>query len=188
MPGKDGKHTGEFGTWLVNYYQDRKDPGYTIFYDHGDPDLDPHVAAVKGIFSAGEEHPVSSVNRLADIDVLVANQKQEALLLIEIEESEMAPKKILGDIFTILSCNQAAVRAGMVQKYFKITPNTRLIIAGILSRKGIKLEKINQVILPRLQAFSAPEDSVPVDQVEIISGKDIQDALDELRERLKILL
>ena len=95
MNNKHGKSTGKFGSWLNDYLG--SDSFYTVYYDHGIKTDDPNVAAIKGFF--GDQ--VNNKNRLADIDVMVANIDKEIILLIEIEESEMSPKKLLGDIFSI---------------------------------------------------------------------------------------
>jgi hypothetical protein len=57
-----------------------------------------HVAATKGFFGKA----VKNLNRLADIDVLVASDDGKARLLIEIEERACSPKKILGDVLAAL--------------------------------------------------------------------------------------
>jgi hypothetical protein len=119
-----------------------------VYYDHGDPAIDTHVAATKGFF--GTE--VRNLTRLADIDIIVASPDQIAQLLIEIEERPCPPKKLLGDILAILLCNQFGVRDHGEQRIFRISPVTRLIVAGVVSSRGYGRRKIDEVIAPRLQA------------------------------------
>jgi len=99
---KHGKWTGEFGLWLTNYLNTiscyRK---HSVFYDHGNKQEHPNVVAIKGFIG----NHVTNANRLADVDVLVANDKQEIIVLIEIEESNITPKTLLGDVFASLMCN-----------------------------------------------------------------------------------
>ena len=42
----------------------------------------------------------------------------QVLRLIEIEESNMPPKKLLGDVFATLMCNRFVVKIEKEQKYF----------------------------------------------------------------------
>jgi len=115
---KHGKMTEEFGIWLSQYLKTNKE--YSVFYDHGNPQENSNVAVIKGFF--GDK--VTNRNRLTDIDVMVVNNKKEVVLLIEIEESEMSPKKLLGDIFSIVMCNQFAVRTENKNKYFGLSSKT----------------------------------------------------------------
>jgi hypothetical protein len=174
---KHGKHTGGFGLWLVKYLQRLGPEQYFVVYDHGDPDQDPHVAAVQGFY--GDQ--VSNQNRLADIDILVANQDREALLLMEIEESEMVPKKMLGDLFAILMCSRVAVKVKEDRHDFTLTPDTHRIIAGILPTKGAREKKVRQVIQPRLQEFSQPKNSLPLEKVNILSENHLQEMIHNLK-------
>jgi hypothetical protein len=56
--------------------------------------------------------------------------------LIEIEETEMSPKKLLGDVFATLMCNWFALKGKNKQKYFRVSPNTKLIVAGVVQKLG----------------------------------------------------
>jgi hypothetical protein len=178
-----GEQTGEFGVWLTDYfnasghYQD-----LTVYYDHGDRDEYPNVAAVKGFYG---DH-VAHRNRLADIDVMVAKD-DEVLLLIEIEESEMSPKKILGDVFAILFCNQVGVRINGKPKDFSISPKTELIVAGIVPRLGDRREKIEDVITPRLQQFSVPDDCIQIEKIGFVYGESISELLCKLKCKVESL-
>jgi hypothetical protein len=178
-----GVKTGEFGVWLTDYfnvsehYQD-----LTVYYDHGNRDEHPNVAAVKGFYG----NHVANRNRLADIDVMVAKD-DEVLLLIEIEESEMPPKKILGDVFAILFCNQVAVKPNGQQKYFSFSSNTELIVAGIVRSLGDGREKIEDVIAPRLQEFRVPDDSIQIENIGFVYGENFSELLCKLKCKVESL-
>ncbi|MBC8235578.1 hypothetical protein H8E77_39025, partial [bacterium] len=119
MKPKAGEQTGRFGCWLTQYL--KGSPQYykhLVYYDHGKRDSKPNVAAIKGFF--GDE--VSNKNRLADVDLMVAKPNKDIMLLVEIEERESSPKKILGDVLAILMCNRFAVKLNGEQHYFRITP------------------------------------------------------------------
>ena len=177
-----GEQTGEFGEWLAEYlkssdhYQD-----LIVFFDHGNSNKCPNVAAVKGFYG---DH-VANRNRLADIDVMVANDDHEILFLIEIEESEMSPKKILGDVFSILFCNRVAVGIGVQNKYFAIRPETQLIVSGIVPCRGHKREKLKDVIMPRLKRFEVPRDAIDVEKVDCVYGKDILEMMCSLKDKMR---
>lgn len=114
-----GANTGVFGYWLTQYLKGL--PGYQdllVYYDHGDPKESMNVVAIKGIY--GES--VSLISQLAQVDVLVAQPDREILVLVEIEERFSSPKKIAGDVFTLLMCNRFSVRLSGQHEYFRITP------------------------------------------------------------------
>jgi hypothetical protein len=111
----------------------------------------------------------------------------EVLLLIEIEESEMPPKKILGDVFAILFCNQAAVKINGQQKYFSFSSNTELIVAGIVPCLGDRREKIDYVIPRRLQQFGVPDDSIQIENIGFVYGESISELLCKLKCKVECL-
>ena len=178
MKSKNGKYTELFGEWLTESLGNSR---YTVYYDQGDKQKEPMVAAIKGFLGK----KVTNVNRLADNDVMVVNDKNEIILLIEIEEVKMSPKKLLGDIFTIEMCNRFAVRINKENKYFDVSSKTRLIVAGVVPNTGSGQKKIRDIILPRLKNFSVPSDAVKTDQINIITGRDISETIDQLKGEMK---
>ncbi len=170
-----GWETGQFGQWLGAQLDSSS--RYQLFYDHGERATDPHVAALKGF--AGET--VSNLNRLADIDLLLASPAQEARLLIEIEERPLSPKKLLGDIFALLLCTRVAVGRGTEQQYFRITPATHLVVAGIVPTKGQQRAKFATVLLPRLRQVSGPPGGIRLDNVSLILGDSPADMIARLQ-------
>ena len=182
---KHGKKTEEFGLWLIQHLEHLKvNDQYSVFYDHGNPQDDPTVVVIKGFF--GDE--VTNRNRLTDVDVMVVNNDKEIVLLIEIEENRMSPKKVLGDIFSTVMCNQFAVRTGNENKYFGASSKTSLIIAGVIPsfpNQGNELNKIRNIIEPRLQKFKAPNDALQIDQIKIVTETDISKVLEELKNEVR---
>ena len=180
MPIKSGEKTGQFGLWLTNYVCEKKaDEDYLVYYDHGDPALHDNVKVIKGFI--GEQ--VKNANRLTDIDVLVANQNREILLLIEIEESPISPKTLLGDVFASLVSTKFSVLEDE-HVNFTVTSNSRLIIAGFHpNRERRKSYCVD--IRRKIGEFSVPGDSVSVDNIEFIIESDLESCLAELRQRVK---
>lgn len=175
----NGKKTEEFGLWLTQYL--KTNSRYSVFYDHGNQQEDSAVVVIKGFF--GEK--VTNRNRLADVDVIVVNNDNEVILLIEIEESRMSPKKLLGDIFTSVMCNRFAVRIENENRYFDLSSKTRLIIAGLVPNQGNEQNIIRDTIVPRLQKFHFPNDSLQIDNIKIVTGKDISETFEELKSEVK---
>jgi hypothetical protein len=160
-----GVETGKFGVWLSGYLGGMDQVNeYKVFWDHGDQGSDLGVVAVKGFYG----DTVANVNRLADIDVLVADGQGHALLLIEIEERPSSPKKIIGDVFAVAMCNRIEVKQSGVSTVFDVTPETTLIVAGIANQRGDKMAQARQVIYPRMGSFSAPADGLRLENVRFV--------------------
>jgi len=176
---KAGEKTGQFGLWLTEYInEERTKKDYLVYYDHGDPTRHDNVKAIKGF--VGEK--VKNANRLTDIDVLVANRNNEILLLIEIEESQISPKTLLGDIFASLVSTKFSVLEDE-QMDFSVTSNSRLIIAGLHPnperRKNYRCD-----IRRRIGEFSFPEDSIQGENIEFIIEPDLASCLAKLHHRV----
>lgn len=173
MVHQQGLATARFGERLVREFGDR----YVVTYDHGDPDESEHVAACKAFYGTPGEG-VRNVNRLADVDVLMADASGRTLVLMEIEERPSPPKKIVGDIFALAMSNQVAVgRAD--QDYFSIGAYTHVIIAGVLPEKGARREKVETVIQPRLSSFDREEHELDLRNVRLVFRESLAAALED---------
>lgn len=181
MVKKAGEKTGQFGLWLTEYiHENHPNQGYQVYYDHGDSGKHDNVAVIKGFLG----DTVTSKNKLADVDVMVANQNHEVLLLIEIEESPLSPKTLLGDVFASILSTKFAVNVGGKQIYFSVTKQTKLLVAGYVPRKTRKKSKLMIDIRSRLEDFSAPNDSILMDQVDFIIGEDLESSLASLQRKV----
>ena len=178
-----GKYTAQFGMWLTDYVRGKSEyEDYLIYYDHGDSRL-PNVAAIKGFY--GES--VKNLNRLTDVDILVAKPDGKIVLLIEIEETAQSPQKYIGSVFSILMCNQFAVGSNKNQRYFTTNEVTELVVAGILPTKS-RIKKIDHIIIPRLQQFLAPMDSINPKNIRFVFNNKIREAIDKLKIETKEIL
>lgn len=178
-----GMETGRFGEWLTGLLRRHPTENIQVYYDHGDKTVHSNVAAIKAF--AGEE--VSNSNRLADLDVLVA-KGDEALLLIEIEERPLSPKKVLGDVLAVMLCNRLAVLVDGSQRYFKFTPGTQLIIAGAVPDAGQRVSKIREVIAPRIKAISGPPGGLRPDRVGLLFSRSLADTIQALKETTETIV
>lgn len=181
----NGFETGKFGIWLCEYLRGLDQPNdYKVFWDHGDKGSDSGAAAIKGFYG----DTVASLNRLADIDILVADGQGHALLLIEIEERQSSPKKIIGDVFAVAMCNRIEVKQKGVSTTFNVTPESVLIVAGIANGRGTKMVQTSQVIYPRLASFAGPEDGVHLSNVRFALHENIDGTIKHLKEEVPRLL
>lgn len=172
-----GCETGEFGRrWATQFRSAPLHPDLSIYYDHGNPLADASVVATKGFFGAD----VSNLNRLADIDILVASSNQTAEMLIEIEERACSPKKILGDVLAALICNRFAVNLGGHQHNFEVSPTTTLVVAGIAPDRGCRLQKIEQILLPRIRQVGGLPGGIRPHNVSLVFARDIRETIRRL--------
>ena len=182
MAAQNGVYTGQFGEWLTVYMRNLpRFLKYYVYFHHGDRQKWPNVAKIEGYY--GEK--VSNQNFLTAIDILVASAENKAILLIEIEESESSPKKIVGDVFTFLMCNHIAVSRQGKQHVFQINPETKFIFAGWARKKGSKLDKLHKVISPRILNFTTPDDSIRPNNIEYIFTDELSSTLAELQKFIK---
>jgi len=179
---KQGELTGKFGEWLSGKIKDST--SFSVYYDHGDKNAHGNVVATKGFVG----DVVKNVNRLADIDLLVVDSRSRIKMIIEIEERSSSPKKILGDVFSILLCNRFAVRQGGEQIYYDVDDDTKLIVAGVVPDKGGRLQKIKDVIAPRIRQFTSPFNGVKSENVSLIFTGNIHNTMGFLKTMVNKLI
>ena len=176
---KQGLETGKFGGWLTEYMQSL--PRYQVYFDHGDKSRYSNVLATKGFYSKCGD-VVTNANRLTDLDIVVIEPTGSAALVIEIEERPCSPKKILGDILALMLCNRLAARVDGEQKYYELSQNTKIIVAGVLPGNGCRLARIHDLIEPRLRNLNAPPDSINPTNIHFIFNEHIKDVINELKK------
>ncbi len=170
---RQGAAPARFGRALAQNFGDR----YVVYYDHGDPEEHDNVAACKAFYGTPREG-VRNVNRLADVDALIADARGRTLILIEIEERPSSPKKIVGDIFALAMSNHVAVGRGD-QEYFTIGACTQVVVAGVLLDKGSSCEKMEAIIAARLSSFQRPEHELSLRNVRLVFRESLTAALRE---------
>jgi hypothetical protein len=180
---RQGEQTGEFGRRLSERLGGSESP-WIVYYDHGFTEVDGNVVATKGFFG----NTVTNLNRLADVDVLLGTTDGAAALIIEIEERACSPKKLIGDVMAALLCNQFAVRVNGRQHSFRVLPTTRLIVAGVMPNQGHRIQKIEQVIVPRLREMHALPGGILPSNVELIFNATMDDTLACLNQRVDVVV
>jgi hypothetical protein len=171
-----GELTKEFGLWLTKLLE-KKDE-YSVYYDHGKQEVESNVFVIKGFLGDS----VTNANRLTDADNMVVCNG-EVVLLIEIEEGTMSPKKLFGDIFSAVMCNQFGVRIENKNIYFDVVPETRLIIAGVAREQLDEPSRIDDIIIPQLRKFVFPG-ALQSDKIKIIVKADVWKTLEELKSEV----
>lgn len=129
-----GKYTGMMGKRLYEKYRETV---HQVFYDHGkDPREEPHYCKPTPFFGA-----YSSASTMSCVDVAVLNQDSSSIELIaEIEESGHEPKKIIGDIVSLLLSEK--IRIGNKDYGLGKTP---LVLRVLTGEKGKAREKIERI-------------------------------------------
>lgn len=174
---KMGAKTADFGDWLVDQVQ----PCYKVYYDHGNSSS-ANVASIKGFI--GDE-PVSNRNRITDVDLMIV-EGAVVRVLIEIEERDVSPKKILGSLTASLICDRFAVRdKSGKQLYFSPDQETKFIVVGIAPDNGHRIEKLEKLLPLRINQLCAIPNCVSGSNAKIIIKPDIEQAIEALKECLQ---
>ena len=132
---ENGKYTGELGFRLYNKY---KNTHYQVFYD---PHRNKKISSPNSCEPTPYFNNYSSETTLANVDVAILDQRTNVVeILIEIEESKAEPKKIIGDIGSIILSDQIRIK-GNDYNYGNL-----LMILGLKAiEKGHKIKKTNNI-------------------------------------------
>jgi hypothetical protein len=145
---------------------------------------EPNVAAIKGFF--GSE--VTNLNRLADVDIMVADPDRPVTLPIEVEERSCSPKKVLGDAVAIMMCNRFVVRLNGNQHNFEVSPTTQLVVSGILPDCGNRVKKVENVIAPRFRELRPFNGGIDPRNIDFVFMPSIDRTVDELKAIVRQVL
>jgi hypothetical protein len=85
---------GLMTVWVGNQLQQEslKD-GLTVFYDHGNPN-EKNVGVISSIIGTSLQRDA----KIAEIDIAILDKEKKVIFLIEIEENDDNPKKLIGDV------------------------------------------------------------------------------------------
>jgi len=89
---------GEITAWLGRQLKEESLlRSYSVYYDHG-------VAGEKGVceISSVIGSDLRRENKISEIDIAILDRSERVIFLIEIEESEDNPKKLVVDVITTL--------------------------------------------------------------------------------------
>ena len=133
----NGQMTSEIAEAIISRIPNYR---YKVYYDHGDSTKD-NVCACKGVL--GNE--INNSTRIADVDIVIINNENKYIkYLIEIEESgTISPKKLLGDYFALQFIDSVFFKNN---EPFPINDETKIMIAGIVNKRGNSETKIKNII------------------------------------------
>ena len=173
---KHGRRTRRIAENLHDKLQaDSRYSGVKLFYDHGD--------------SSKKEvcQPTSYMGRrygsdatLSGLDIVLTH-KDRVILVVEVEESEVRPKTVLGDIFGVLLAGKVRIRG---RSYPLV--DTIVVVALASSGQGRKDEKyarLERHISGYVQALRQTKPGTSVKKVRIITAP-----LDDLVRRIERLI
>lgn len=156
-----GKRTQEIGKQLKQKLIDEtnKFEGINLFYDHGDSS-DPEVCAPTTYMGRryGDDATLSNVD-------IILTKGNEVILAVEIEESSVSPKKVIGDIFGI-----AIADSIMIQEKPYSLKDVTVIVAYLDEEKGKQSNKY-QRLEEHLKKYFATNTLRSVSKVRIIPCK-----------------
>jgi hypothetical protein len=155
-----GKYTQILGERLKERLE--KD-GYEIFYDHGD--LKHRIVAYFKDYSRRYF--------LSFVDIVVI-RNEEVKVLCEIEETSSNPKKVLGDLLSILLAEK--LRYGGVE-YNVISP---YIVLGLYAKeKGIKLYQTESILNRFCEIFD-----INRERIRIIFAENLDRMIDSVEKTI----
>ena len=91
-------------------------------------------------------------NNLSSVDILIADsERAEALLILEIEETNASPKTLLGDVFAVAFGGHISAKGGL---RYKVTRDTELWVCFEVEAKGYQREKAEALKNPVCEALA----------------------------------
>ncbi len=142
--GNSGKITAAIGSRIKNEVE-TKYPGIKVYFDHGPVGNKRIVPKLRST----EQNLKSRHQSLAWVDIGIVDQtSKKALMLIEIEERQAAPKVVLGDLCNIFFADRVQVG----EEDFDIT-DVRLILA--LTHNDQHADR-NEAIIDSIQDVISP--------------------------------
>ena len=168
---KDGEMTARLGNYLQ---QELSKESFTVHYDHGNPD-DQNVGVISSIIGKSLQRG----SKLTELDIAVLDKEKKAVFLIEIEESDDNPKKIIADVMATLIGDKIYFKE---QEIHQIGEWTTLIIyakrtgQGHDERIGKIEKKLNQLITNR------EIDGVKIMEIKLSLFQDEDDLKNKVRK------
>ena len=176
---KHGKFTAGFAK---NLGQKLEKEGYTVWYDHGDPAEDSHVLKTSGYY--GDK--LSNQTKLAETDIMIT-KRDNIRCLVEIEETQVSPKKILGNAATICMCNGFAINRKGTHERYLFDDETKLLIACWFKKEGKGAEKMER-LERRFKQFKGWEEGLLVENVIFVHSDSLNTLLVDLEKRILSIL
>ncbi len=117
---RKGELTSGVGEEIERFLRHGK---FRVYYDHGE-----EASEAVGKIVSSIRSPYKRRDELAQLDIVIVNEKNDALVLIEIEETSDRPKTFLSDVFGILTGNFITPPGGV--NPINVSSQTVLIVLG----------------------------------------------------------
>jgi len=180
---KHGKYTAEFAEELSKDLEDYSD--FQVYYDHGDS-LNPNVGKITPYF---RDKPYDTSTTLSNVDILIthkANNIENPILLIEIEETYKSPKQILGDIFNLFFAG--SVRFRLDKRSYKVFPldQANLIVGVAVGSKKAsqKIDNIYDAIAELKELISGSKFDESIGNIELLKNRDLFELLSQVKKNV----
>ncbi len=174
---KHGRLTAYLGKRLAYTYP--RDGKIFALYDHGEPD-DPAVSAIR-LYLRG--FPFDNQSVLADMDIMIA-EGNKAIILIEIEETTITPKQVVGDIFAPFFAESLVFKSNEEYKIDK----TCLIIGLLTNPAGnaaIKTDRLVNTIRELQQSLKKISFSFSIDKIHLVCEAEDEELVKAVEEQVK---
>ena len=148
-------------------------PGWRVYHDHAG-------AGRQRVWAHLGKEP-RTVDNLSAVDVLLASvPEQQALLVLEVEETGCPPKTLLGDILGVALADNISLAGG--SQRFAVTPETELWVCYVADPRG-QQSKRNDRLLARLQA--AWGEAPPLGCIRLVPADSREDLVETVAGALR---
>lgn len=178
---KNGKYTAEFGEELTKELESHSN--FQVYYDHGDR-LKLNVGQITPYF---RDKSYNDSTTLSNVDILITretNNIEKAIILIEIEETDSEPKKILGDIFNLFFAG--SVRFRLNRGFHKDFPldQTNLIVGTVVGsdKKSEKIDNISNAIIDLKKLIKGSVFDISIGRIELLKNHDLLELLSQIKK------
>jgi len=172
-----GKYTVKMGFNLYNIYKNCRNTAYEIYYDpHKNNEELKTPNSYRPILFFGE--CCSNASTLGHVDVAVVGKNNEVVLACEVEESDAAPKKIIGDVMSIILSDQISIN----EKYYYYNANL-VFILGINRKPDSDKEKKTEHIRKELTRINKKIGKRETDLI-LVFGDGAQELTKNVEEKI----
>ncbi len=122
---------------------------------------------------------IDNGTKVAEIDIIIAKSNKNVLFLVEIEESRAPPKKILGDIFSILFCDGIQVD----KQIYSLNSQTKVLVGTHYNSDGKKASQF-ELINERIGLFTNPKGPLGINCIQFIYEENLSKTIDKIERMI----
>jgi len=170
---ENGYYTGKLGLKLSEKYKDTK---YSVYYSHPN-ERDESNACRPQTFM----NKCSNATSLSWLDIVFLNQERNQVeLIIEIEEEGSEPKKVIGDIGSVILSDQIRITEAKEKDYD--FGNLTFIMGVKVNPDGSRVEKI-KLICERMLELNEELPEREMEIIPIVNG-DINELMMKIESKI----